>query len=79
MDDQTLQFYEQLADDYHLIFADWRESVRRQGEILDRLICAAMGDQAQTVLDCACGIGTQAIGLALHGYRVHATDLAPAQ
>lgn len=29
------------------------------------------------VLDCACGIGTQAIGLALRGYQVHATDLSP--
>ncbi len=31
-----------------------------------------------SVLDCACGIGTQAIGLALRGYRVHATDLSAA-
>jgi glycine/sarcosine N-methyltransferase len=30
------------------------------------------------VLDCACGIGTQAIGLALRGYQVHATDLSSA-
>ena len=30
-----------------------------------------------SVLDCSCGIGTQAIGLALHGHRVHATDLSP--
>src|SRR6185295_3005299 len=29
------------------------------------------------VLDCACGIGTQAIGLARRGYQVHATDLSP--
>lgn len=30
------------------------------------------------VLDCACGIGTQALGLAREGYRVHATDLSGA-
>jgi glycine/sarcosine N-methyltransferase len=30
------------------------------------------------VLDCACGIGTQAIGLALRGYQVHATDISSA-
>ena len=29
------------------------------------------------LLDCSCGIGTQAIGLALMGHRVHATDLSP--
>ncbi len=29
------------------------------------------------VLDCACGIGTQTLGLAGAGYRVHATDLSP--
>jgi SAM-dependent methyltransferase len=30
------------------------------------------------VLDCACGIGTQAIGLARLGYRVRGTDLSAA-
>jgi SAM-dependent methyltransferase len=30
-----------------------------------------------SLLDCSCGIGTQAIGLALRGYDVHATDLSP--
>jgi glycine/sarcosine N-methyltransferase len=30
------------------------------------------------VLDCSCGIGTQSIGLALHGHRVLGTDLSPA-
>jgi glycine/sarcosine N-methyltransferase len=30
------------------------------------------------VLDCACGIGTQALGLAVVGYQVHGTDLSGA-
>ncbi|MEQ9033202.1 MAG: class I SAM-dependent methyltransferase, partial [Aggregatilineales bacterium] len=30
-----------------------------------------------TLYDCSCGIGTQAIGLALQGYTVHATDISP--
>ncbi|MFQ5982590.1 MAG: class I SAM-dependent methyltransferase, partial [Woeseiaceae bacterium] len=30
-----------------------------------------------SVLDCSCGTGTQAIGLALQGHQVHATDLSP--
>src|SRR5262249_42101174 len=43
-----------------------------------RLIRRQAGPSASTVLDCACGIGTQAIGLAMRGYTVHATDLSPA-
>jgi glycine/sarcosine N-methyltransferase len=69
------EFYDQLAADYHTIFADWQRSVKQQGDVLDRLIQAHL--PTRTVLDCTCGIGTQAIGLALKGYRVHATDLSP--
>ena len=69
--------YDGLADEYHLMFADWRAEVVRQGEVLDRLIRHQIGPSARTVLDCACGIGTQAIGLATRGYTVHATDLSP--
>jgi glycine/sarcosine N-methyltransferase len=69
------RFYDQLAEDYHLIFADWDASVVRQAEMLDALIQSQMVGAA-TVYDCACGIGTQAIGMALRGYQVHATDLS---
>jgi SAM-dependent methyltransferase len=72
------QCYDGLADEYHLMFADWRAEVSKQGEVLDRLIRRQVGPSASTVLDCACGIGTQAIGLATRGYSVHATDLSPA-
>lgn len=72
------QCYDGLANEYHLMFADWRAEVVRQGEVLDRLIRRQMGPSANTLLDCACGIGTQAIGLATRGYTVHATDLSPA-
>lgn len=66
-------FYDELADDYHLIYADWDAGVRRQGDALDAL----MGLDGAAVLDCSCGIGTQAIGLALRGHRVTGTDLSP--
>ncbi len=79
MEESVLQFYERLAADYHLIFADWETTVRRQGEILRSLILQRMGPGLHSVLDCSCGIGTQAIGLARLGYPVHATDLNPAQ
>ena len=52
--------------------------MRRQGDVLDALIRSELGDAPQRVLDCACGIGTQAIGLALRGHDVLATDLSPA-
>jgi glycine/sarcosine N-methyltransferase len=78
MPDSVTRFYDGLADEYHLLFADWDASVRRQGEILDRLIASRLGPPPQTVLDCSCGIGTQAIGLAGRGYRVHGTDISPA-
>jgi glycine/sarcosine N-methyltransferase len=78
MDDPTAQFYDDLADDYHLLFEAWSRSVLWQGEVLDRLIRGQIPSGARSVLDCACGIGTQAIGLAGRGYQVHATDFSPA-
>lgn len=79
MDNIVASFYDSLSADYHLIFADWKKSIAYQGETLDKLI------KSQTVkadnlslLDCSCGIGTQAIGLALKGYNVHATDISSA-
>ncbi|WEO97722.1 class I SAM-dependent methyltransferase [Streptomyces sp. FXJ1.172] len=68
----TSRFYDELAEDYHLIYPDWEASVRRQGAALDALI----GRAGAAVLDCACGIGTQALGLALRGHRVVGTDLS---
>jgi glycine/sarcosine N-methyltransferase len=72
------QCYDGLADEHDLMFADWRAEVVKQGETLDLLIRRQVGPVAGSVLDCACGIGTQAIGLAMRGYTVHATDLSPA-
>jgi glycine/sarcosine N-methyltransferase len=73
----ALTFYDDLADDYDALHADWPSSVRWQGEVLDGLIRGELGDAPQSVLDCSCGIGTQAIGLALRGHDVLATDLSP--
>jgi SAM-dependent methyltransferase len=77
MIDLVASFYDALADEYHLLFADWDTSVRRQGEILDRLIASQLGPPPHRVLDASCGIGTQAIGLAQRGYPVHGTDISP--
>ena len=74
--DEVAAFYDSLADDYQALFADWDASVRRQGEVIDRLVRAALAGGAATVFDATCGIGTQAIGLALLGHRVTASDLS---
>ncbi|MER5961373.1 class I SAM-dependent methyltransferase [Streptomyces sp. NPDC002057] len=67
------RFYDELADDYHLIYSDWDASIGRQGDALGALI----GQDRAAVLDCSCGIGTQSIGLALLGHRVTGSDLSP--
>ena len=51
MSESVLQFYEQLASDYHLIFADWKKSLVRKGEELDSIIRAQMGTRTLSVLD----------------------------
>ncbi len=70
-------FYDNFADDYHLIFKDWAGAVTWQSEALDNLLQTTLGEGTHTVLDCACGIGTQALGLAQRGYAVTGTDISP--
>jgi len=71
-------FYDALAADYHLIFRDWDVSMARQAKALDGVVRARSGAGPHQVLDCSCGIGTQAIGLAGVGHRVIGSDLSPA-
>jgi SAM-dependent methyltransferase len=75
---ELVRFYEDLAEHYHLIFEDWEASLRRQGEVLSGLIARLAGPGPKRILDAACGIGTQAIGLALQGHQVTGSDLSPA-
>ncbi len=76
MSESVIDFYDVLSADYHSMYADWRAEVLRQGKVLDSLIQHQFGSRPVSVLDCTCGIGTQAIGLATCGYRVQATDLS---
>jgi len=69
-------FYDSLADDYHLMFADWWTSAVRQGEALDRILRSRGVSGGATLLDCTCGIGTQALPLAARGYRVTGSDVS---
>jgi glycine/sarcosine N-methyltransferase len=78
MDDSVARFYDDLAEHQHLVFADWEASLVWQADVLERVIRAQLGPAARSVLDCSCGIGTQAIGLAGRGFAVHATDISRA-
>lgn len=71
-------FYGQLADSYHLIFEDWDSAIKRQARTLSALLTTQGDGSPPRILDCACGIGTQAIGLAMIGHQVVASDLSTA-
>lgn len=66
-------FYDNLAPDFHLVYADWEASIVRQANWLDATIQSEWPG-ARSVLDAAAGIGTQSLGLAALGYRVTASD-----
>jgi SAM-dependent methyltransferase len=68
-------FYDDFADLYHLIFEDWNASIERQGQQLAQVIQVNWPD-ASRLLDVSCGIGTQAIALAKHGFHITASDLS---
>jgi glycine/sarcosine N-methyltransferase len=79
MSEGVKHFYDQLASNYHLIFEDWDASIKRQAAALGAIIERECGaPRALRVLDCACGIGTQTLGLASLGFALTACDLSPA-
>jgi glycine/sarcosine N-methyltransferase len=71
-------FYDSLAAHYHLLFEDWNQTIARQARVLDHVLAAHTPHPSLKILDCACGIGTQALGLASLGHQVVASDLSPA-
>ncbi len=76
-DPAPVEFYDELADEYHLIFADWEATIAWQAGVITGLL-RDLGLTAGAVLDASCGIGTQAIGLARAGFSVTATDISRA-
>ncbi|MFQ5547711.1 MAG: class I SAM-dependent methyltransferase [Woeseia sp.] len=79
MGQSVIEFYDRLSPYFHHNMGyDWEAGVRWEGQWLDRFLAEQLGGPGPwSVLDCSCGIGTQAIGLALQGHQVHATDLSP--
>ena len=72
----TQTFYDNLASQYDKLFLDWQATTQEQAVLLNKLFRAQGFDTSARVLDCACGIGTQAIGLAGLGYCVTASDIS---
>jgi SAM-dependent methyltransferase len=79
---ETKQFYDDLAPFYDLIFENWDASMARQGAALEQLLQVELdagrySPGTTRVLDAACGIGTQALPLAIRGFQVTGRDLSP--
>ena len=72
-------YYDHLAPFYRYLFPDWEKSILWQAQVLDGVIREHFGPQARSILDAACGIGTQSIGLAQLGYQVVASDISAAE
>jgi len=75
-DKVNTSFYDDLAPYYHLMYADWEGAVDRQGSALAGLMKSLGVLPGDDVLDAACGIGTQTLGLLKQGYRVTASDIS---
>ncbi len=67
----TNEFYDAVADDYHLWYRDWQSTLEREGLQLRSWL---RGRNVSRVLDASCGPGTQSIALAQLGYEVTAAD-----
>ncbi len=74
--DMTRTFYNKMASQYDKLFFDWQETTRQQAELLNVIFQENGFDLQARILDCACGIGTQAIGLARLGYHVTGSDIS---
>ena len=74
--DITQTFYDNLASQYDKLFLDWQSTTQEQALILNKLFGEYGFDDTARILDCACGMGTQSIGLASLGYQVTASDIS---
>ena len=72
-------FYDDLATQYDKLFLDWEATTHEQAALLDDLFSKFGFDRSASVLDCACGIGTQSIGLAALGYDITGSDISEAE
>lgn len=71
-------FYDNLDSQYDKLFLNWQATSKEQALILDKLFKHSGYGNQSIILDCACGIGTQAIGLSSMGYDVTASNISDA-
>jgi 2-polyprenyl-3-methyl-5-hydroxy-6-metoxy-1,4-benzoquinol methylase len=74
--DITQSFYDSMASQYDKFYQDWQSATREEAAFLRGIFERSGFDASARILDCACGIGTQAIGLAALGYDVTASDIS---
>jgi SAM-dependent methyltransferase len=72
----TAAFYDELAPYFHLLYGDWERAILKQGAALASLLAEFGVNAGDRVLDAACGIGTQTLGLAMLGFEVTASDIS---
>jgi 2-polyprenyl-3-methyl-5-hydroxy-6-metoxy-1,4-benzoquinol methylase len=70
------RFYDDFAAAYHLLFEDWEVSMSWQATVIASILDRECPLARAAVLDCACGIGTQALGLTKLGFRVTGSDVS---
>ena len=75
--DKIKSFYDDMATQYDMLFQDWLKTTKIQAKILDKIFKSYDFNESAKLLDCACGIGTQAIGLAMLGYNVTMDNALP--
>jgi SAM-dependent methyltransferase len=71
-------FYDALAAEYHALYDDWWIAAQWHAKVVSNVLAGLGVAPPARVLDCACGIGTQAIPLAGRGFAVTGTDLSEA-
>ncbi len=72
----TQKFYDNMAVHYDKLFLDWNAESKAQAVLLQSIFQKSGYGKNASILDCACGIGTQAIGLSALGYNVTASDIS---
>ncbi|MCM1399178.1 MAG: class I SAM-dependent methyltransferase [Clostridium sp.] len=72
----TQSFYNDMASQYDKLFLGWETTMHEQAAFLSGIFRNNGFGDTSRILDCACGIGTQALGLALLGYNVTGSDIS---
>lgn len=68
--------YDKLANNYKLLYEDWNESIENHAFVLASIFKSLSISPNASILDCACGIGTQLIGLSKQGFTMYGCDIS---